>query len=195
MDLEQAVVAQKEETAAVQTRMKERNSEIRRLKCQIEDQKCVRDMLQKTIAEERRMERPNVPLMCKNLEGLRKKQKAAEDSARALTEQDSHLKHLLARRKSAEDPAQIERMKGEIAAIRAEIAQLKGAAFTRWNATGCLQQKRGALAAMKMTELEALNREFSAELQKAEQTKKALQQQIAQAEWKPRDESRASSRR
>jgi hypothetical protein len=182
MNLEQAVVERKEENLAIQGRTKQQTDEVRRLKCQLEDQKCVRDMLQKRIAEERRMERPNVPLMCKNLEAMKKKEKTGEEIIRALSAHESGIRQLITQRKNGFAPEKIEKWQSEVVELRSQIAELKNTAKGRWSGSNQLTQRMGALAKEKVTEFEGLAREFNAAIQKAQQTKKTLQAQIDQLE-------------
>jgi predicted RNase H-like nuclease (RuvC/YqgF family) len=179
---EQAVIVRKEENSAIQTRTRQRSAEIRRLKGQIEDEKCLRDMLQRKIAEERRIERPNVPALCKNLESLKKEEKTPEESVRVLTAQDSCLKQVIAHKTCLSCHPELEKLQSEIDVHRSQITELKKAAKQRWTAEQILPGKLGAVAKSKIAELEALDRELAAAIEKTQQTKGSLQAHIAQLE-------------
>jgi hypothetical protein len=100
IDLQQNVVQQKNEIMTIQHRTQRKSGDLRKLKCRIDDQKCVLDMLHRKIAEARGTRRPNVPLMWKSLEGMKKQAKLEGESVRVLGIEERCVTEVLAERRN-----------------------------------------------------------------------------------------------
>jgi hypothetical protein len=183
LQMEQAFVDEKNEIVTIQTQTKECSNEIRKLKCRIEDLKCLHDMLHKKIAEARRVTRPNVPLMCKNLDGLKKQARVGAETVRMLTIEDSCLKELLAHRRGACGEDELLKLSAAIETLRERVKVLKQNAQRRWTLTEDGQPKRLALLTRGQIEgLERLSSQLDASLREAEDERFAVNSQIARSQ-------------
>jgi hypothetical protein len=175
IDFEQVLIEGREQNTAVQSHTQEKNEEIRKLKCKIEDQKCLGDMMQKKIANERRAERPNVLILVKQLDALRKKGKTAADAIRAMTIEDGHLKQLLERQRELIDTAVLGDLQTEVHALTEDVLHRKQGAKVNWQ-TGRQGIRLKAMLRMAFSaHLEAVRRELSAEIQQTKRNAEAVE--------------------
>jgi chromosome segregation ATPase len=124
--LERSITEKTQEITNMEQQMHADSDEIRRLKCKIEDQKCLHDMLRKKISEARRVERPNIPSLCKQLESLKKKERAAKDKLKSVTFEEGYIPQFIAERQDAMNSAPSE---AELAALRQDLAAVKAKAI------------------------------------------------------------------
>lgn len=123
--LEQAVEKKKEDTKAMQKKVKEENSEIKKLKCKIEDQKCLHDMLKKKIADERQNIRPNVPNLMKNLDQLKKIDKVNKDKLKLISLEDQILGTVYSHMKKSASSDTQKKLNEDIEKLKNQIQKLK----------------------------------------------------------------------
>jgi hypothetical protein len=125
--LERSIAEKNQEITDMERQMHADSDEIRRIKCKIEDQKCLHDMLRKKISEARRVERPNIPSLCKTLDLLKKKERAAKDKLKSVTFEESALPQFILDRKDVLNAAPSEL---ELENLRKEVASLKSRAIS-----------------------------------------------------------------
>jgi hypothetical protein len=157
MELEHTVAERKGGDQAVVGRLNKRSDEIRRLKLLIQDQKCLNRILQTKVAEERRLERPNVPVMSKNLEGLTRKERAGEESARVLALCDHCLRTLMGFRKDLFAPHLTANWEFALEVLRTQVLHLKRTAIDEWTTEVNLTRQLAGLAQLKASELAGLS--------------------------------------
>jgi hypothetical protein len=177
VDFEQVLIEGREQNTAIQSHTQEKNEEIQKLKCKIEDQKCLGDMMQKKIANEQRAERPKVLILVKQLNALRKKGKTAAEVIRAMTVEDGHLKQLLERRRELIDAAVLADLQTEVQALTEDVLHRKQRAEVNWR-TGRQGIRPKAMLGMAFSaHLEVVRRQLSAEIQQTKRNAEAVERQ------------------
>jgi hypothetical protein len=165
LDLEQNVVQEKNDIVAIHQRTHKRGGDVRRLKCKIEDQKCVNDMLHKRIAEARRVKRPNVPLMWKSLEGMKKQVRLGAESVRVLLMEDACVKAVLMDRKSALTTQVLQDFAAELEELKEKVKKVMEVATKRWQAASEGNTRKLAIfARFQIEALEGLNNRLDAKI-------------------------------
>jgi hypothetical protein len=147
------------EHVTAQRRSKEASEDGRRLRCRIEDLRCIIDLLRKRLAELRRNGRPNVPLMMKQLNTLRRKERVALGAVRPMAIIDSRLDELVGFQRDAAAPEVLELLKGRVETVQQEVADLKQTATVEWSVT-----KREMLGAAELAMWEIVRDQLNAAL-------------------------------
>jgi hypothetical protein len=120
-------------------------------------------MLHKKIAEARRAKRPNVPLMWKNLEGMKKQARLGGESVRILTIEDACIKAVLIARTNALAAEVLEKFTIQVEELREKVKNAKQMATRRWSppAEG-VSHKLASLSRFQIEAFESLNTRIEA---------------------------------
>jgi hypothetical protein len=143
----------------------------------IEDQKCLVDMMQKRVTCERRAERPNVLILIRQLDALKKKGKTAADVIRTMTIEDGHLKQLVKRQRELIDSTMLADLQADVQALTEDVMHIKQKLAVDWHNGGQGIKRKAVLRTAFSAHLEALRRELSAQIQQTKRHAEAVERQ------------------
>lgn len=178
--LEQEIEAKKTETVEVQQQTKDNSDLIRKLKCKIEDQKCLHDMLKKKIAEEKRAERPNVTALCKNMDTLKKNEKGVKEKLKLLTIEESSIDEFVGNGKAKISDENIAELQKQIAETQARIAEVKAEILDQLKIKERAGRDYQVTSIFEVMNLEKRDKELSAKLSDAARDEESVKARIDQ---------------